>query len=75
MSQRINTETMFSNFKIASTNWINSLEQQLKSIDKEKEPNAFEFINHQLENAKYLHFELTGRKSNDFKHLCNTILI
>lgn len=74
MSHQINVDTMYSNFTIASQNWVNSLKEQLSKIDKEKEPHAYEYIHVQLINASNMHFELTGRQSKEFKQLlCNTI--
>lgn len=69
MSNLINVETMFTNFAIASKNWVNILTEQLSKIDSEKEPAAYEYIETQLKNASNMHYELTGTKAKDFKQL------
>lgn len=68
-NKKVNCETMFTNFKIASKNWIDNLNNQLEKIDKEKEPIAYDFIETQLDNAKTMHFTLTGTKSKQLKEL------
>lgn len=69
LNQKVNCETMFTNFKIASNNWVDNLNNQLKKIEKDKEPIVYEFLETQLENAKTMHFILTGTKAKQLKDL------